>query len=102
MNPQDIAPMILGLAMMATIGGVILFCPLTKRLGDLLELMIKERRTQPLPDSRLKETLERMDERLHMLEERQDFTDALIAQPARSRSLSPAQEAFTTEPRERS
>jgi len=88
MNPNDIGPMIAMLVLTVVVGAVILLRPITKRLGDLLEVMITERR-RPVPslEPRLQETLERIEERLRLVEEKQDFTDALIAHEARSGPL---------------
>lgn len=79
---DEIAPMLVLLTLILTTGGVILLRPLAKRLGDLLEIMAQQRRT--LPNSgdetaRMREVLETMDARLARLEERQDFTDALLS-----------------------
>ncbi len=74
------APMIVSLTLILTAGGVLLFRPLAKRLGDLLEIMSKQRRGE-LPGTevaKLSELLETMGARLSLLEDRQDFTDALL------------------------
>lgn len=78
---DEIAPMLVLLTLILTTGGVILFRPLAKRLGDLLEIMAQERRAVPESDGaeRTREILERMDARIELLEERQDFTDALLS-----------------------
>jgi hypothetical protein len=92
-DSSDVAPVIVGVTFMLMVAGVILLRPITKRLGDLLELLILERRRQsaaPLP--RLGETLERMEERLRLLEERQDFTDSLVHGRAKPRALSAAED----------
>jgi len=79
MNPNDIAPMIVGTTLILVTGGVVLLRPLTKRLGDYLETLTRARRApQAAIEPRIVETLERMEERLRMLEDRQDFTDSLL------------------------
>ena len=81
MNPSDIAPMVVGLTFMVVTGGVLILRPIAKRLGDYLETLAAARRAQlqQPTDRRLVETLERVEERLRLLEERQDFTDAMLA-----------------------
>jgi hypothetical protein len=54
--------------------------PVAKRLGDLLELMAKQR-TGELDDpgsQRLNTLLEAIDTRLGLVEERLDFTDSML------------------------
>lgn len=78
---DEIAPMLVLLTLILTTGGVILFRPLAKRLGDLLEIMAQQRRAVPESDdsARMREILENLDARVSLLEERQDFTDALLS-----------------------
>jgi hypothetical protein len=78
---DDIAPMLVLLTLILTTGGVILFRPLAKRLGDLLEIMAQQRRAVPENDdaARMREVVETMNARIALLEERQDFTDALLS-----------------------
>jgi hypothetical protein len=84
MNPNDIAPMVLGVVFVLTFGGVLVLRPLVKRLGSYLDLLVDERRrtgpvgVQPVSDSRVVNALENLDRRLARLEERQDFTDELL------------------------
>ncbi|HSL71007.1 MAG TPA: hypothetical protein VK864_12245 [Longimicrobiales bacterium] len=85
MNPNDVAPMVLGVAFFVVTGGVLLLRPITKRLGTFLEVLAEERRraiTAPPPptdEARLVGVLEILDRRLARLEERQAFTDELLA-----------------------
>ena len=75
--------MVLGVTFFVISGAVILFRPITKRLGTYLEVLANERKTvQPqaaLDDGRLANVLESLDQRMRRLEERQAFTDALLA-----------------------
>ena len=75
--------MVLGVTFFVISGAVILFRPITKRLGTYLEVLANERRTtQPaasIDDGRLANVLESLDQRMRRLEERQAFTDALLA-----------------------
>jgi hypothetical protein len=81
MNPADVAPMVVGLTLIVVTGGVLVLRPLARRIGDYLEMLIASRRAeQNLPrDPRMQESLERIEERLRLVEERQDFTDAMLA-----------------------
>ena len=103
MNPSDIPPFIAAMTFMILGAGIILLRPLTRRLGDLLEVMVTDRRRASLapPDLRVHETLSRIEERLRMLEERQDFTDSLLARSAARPGLpTGSQPGPVTQPRE--
>jgi hypothetical protein len=82
MNPNDVAPMVMAVVMFLTVGGVLVLRPISKRLGAYLEMLVDERRraapAPQVPDERLVSALENLDRRLARLEERQDFTDALL------------------------
>jgi hypothetical protein len=74
-----IAPMIVSIVLMLTVGGVLVLRPIAKRVGDLLELYAKDRRDGLEGDvSQVRDLLETMNARLHLLEERQDFTERLL------------------------
>ena len=80
-----IAPLILGVVVVLAVSGVILLKPLSKQLGTLLEAMAKER-TEPqlgVELGHVRDLLETIDGRLSLVEERQDFTDALLNNPER-------------------
>lgn len=80
MNPGDVAPMVISLALIITTGGVILLRPISKRLAELLHAMTQER-LSPRADAdlgQLHEQLSIVNGRLALLEERQNFTDALL------------------------
>jgi hypothetical protein len=88
-NPDDIAPMVIGLAFIVVTGGVLVLRPLAKRLADYLDLLVsrsKAERALP-PDDRLREVVERLEERVRFLEQRQDFTDSMLASGQGRRSL---------------
>ncbi|HEX2190972.1 MAG TPA: hypothetical protein VHG51_18835, partial [Longimicrobiaceae bacterium] len=79
MEPS-IAPMIVMVTGIVTTGGVLILRPIAKRLGHLLEAMTHERR---LPDrgaeiAQLRDVLQSLDARMALIEERQDFTEALL------------------------
>jgi hypothetical protein len=77
---EVIAPMVMLIVLILTTGGVILLRPLTKQLGNLLEAMAAERRDPALKEelTRLREMNDIMSERLTLLEEKQEFTEALL------------------------
>ena len=82
-----IAPMVIAVILTLTVGGVILLKPLSNKLGNLLEAMAKEK-SQPQVSGdleRVHDILDTINGRLSLLEERQDFTDALLADPERRR-----------------
>ncbi len=80
-----IAPMIFAIILTLTIGGVILLKPIANKLGQFLEAMAKERSEPQLNDQlgHIRDLVETTNARLTLLEERQDFTDALLNDPER-------------------
>jgi len=84
---EIIAPMIFGIIMTITIGGVILLKPLANKLGGLLEAMAKDKQQPQLgPElDQMRSLLDTIDGRLSLMEERQDFTEALLSDPDRHR-----------------
>ena len=90
MNPHDVAPMIIFTTLIVVSGGVVLLRPLARRLGDLIDVTIAERRRRLAPDDavsadndRMRSAVDAIDQRLRLLEERQDFTDALLSAESR-------------------
>ena len=58
---------------------VLILRPIAGKLGTLLDAMAREKSSSALEETRrLRETVEAMNERLSLLEERQDFTERLI------------------------
>lgn len=82
MSPE-IAPMIVMVTAILTTGGVLIFRPITKRLGSLLEVMTQQKlraaAADPAEQARIRELLTSIDSRLNLLEERQDFAEALMS-----------------------
>ena len=79
MEWEFIAPMIMTIVLILTVGGVMVLRPIAKRIGDLLELYVKDRREGLEGDvSQVRDLLETMNARLHLMEERQDFTERLL------------------------
>ena len=94
MGPAElelIAPMIFAIILTLTIGGVILLKPIANKLGHLLEAMAKERNEPQLGSEigHLRDLLETTNARLSLLEERQEFTEALLNDPERRRARLP-------------
>lgn len=85
---EIIAPLILGVLLIITVGGVILLRPISNKLGHLLEAMAKERQEPRTGEElgHIRELLETMNGRLSLMEERQDFTEALLADPDRRKA----------------
>jgi hypothetical protein len=80
MNPNDIAPMVMAVTLFLVTGGVILLRPLSRRLGELLEVMVRQKTEQPhTPElTQIRDLLLNIESRLSLLEERQSFSDALL------------------------
>ncbi|MSR36792.1 MAG: hypothetical protein EXR95_09180 [Gemmatimonadetes bacterium] len=80
---EIVAPVVMGIVFILTVGGVAIFRPIAKRAGELLEAMAAEKR-EPKPRSSSSDThlmielLETMNARIDRIEERQDFTDSLL------------------------
>lgn len=80
MEWEFIAPMIVSVVLILTVGGVALLRPVAKRLGALLDVMVMEKtRVSQADNGRLLETIETLNDRLSLVEERQDFTERLIS-----------------------
>jgi len=87
MDLEIIAPFIFAIILTLTIGGVILLKPIANKLGHLLEALAKDR-GQPQLDrelGHLRDLLETTNARLTLLEERQEFTEALLQDRDRQR-----------------
>jgi hypothetical protein len=84
MSP-DLAPMIVMTTGIITTGAVLILRPITKRLGRLFEVMAEQRLQQPAPPppapdmGQIRELLVGIDNRLSLMEERQDFAEALLS-----------------------
>lgn len=93
MELEILAPMLVAIVLILTVGGVVLLRPLSRRLGELLEVMAREREQPRLEGEveRLRDVVETMSGRLALLEERVDFTDALLSDSDR-RSLGPGRQ----------
>lgn len=75
-----IAPMIVSIIFILTVGGVLILRPLAKRVSELLEVYTREKQTGIEGDvHQIKDLLETMNARLQLMEERQDFTERLLS-----------------------
>jgi hypothetical protein len=83
MPAEVLAILIMVLAAIFTTGGVLIFRPIARRVGTLLEVTTLARQraanADPGDSARIRELLTSIDSRLTLLEERQDFAEALIS-----------------------
>ncbi len=76
---DNIAPMIVAVVLILTVGGVAVLRPIAKRISELLELYARDKQTGLENDvGQIRDLLETMNARLQLMEERQDFTDRLL------------------------
>ncbi len=75
-----IAPMVVAIVLFITVGGVLVLRPIAKHLGTLLEAMTREKLqgSDRQEMMHVRELLETMNQRLQLMEERQEFTDRLL------------------------
>jgi hypothetical protein len=77
-----IAPAILTLVLILSVAGVVLLRPLAKHLGVLFEAMVREKAAgTPKLDTQLgqiRDMLQTQGDRLALMEERIEFTEALV------------------------
>lgn len=79
MDWDVIAPMIVAVVFILTVGGVLVLRPIAKRVSDLLELYAQDRHAGlGIEIQQIRDLLETMNGRLQLMEERQDFTERLI------------------------
>ena len=85
MDWEFIAPMTVSIVFIMTVGGVAVLRPIAKRISELLELYARDRQAGIESDvHQIRDLLETMDARLHLMEERQDFTEKLLSSGRRS------------------
>ena len=86
MDWELIASMITIVVLTLTVGGVVLLRPIAKRLGDLVELMLRDKQQGIESEvGRMTDLLETINARMVLMEERQDFTERLLASPERTK-----------------
>jgi hypothetical protein len=86
--------MVVALTLIVTAGTVYLLRPIMARLGNLLEVMSKERLGE-LParsEDRQLELLESLNARMSLVEERLDFTDRLLVSKEQTVPVRPTDE----------
>ena len=91
---EFIAPMFISTVLIVTVGGVLVLRPISKRISELLELYSRDR--QGGVESgvlQIRDLLETMDARLHLMEERQEFTEKLLSSGGRSDTSAAAGES---------
>ena len=82
---EMVAPMIMSIVLFLTVGGVLVLRPISKHLGAYLEALTRQ---QLEPGNReelhqIREALDTMNQRLHLMEERQDFSERLLEERSR-------------------
>jgi len=86
---EELAPALVGITFFFSVAAVLIFRPLTKRLGDMLTQMQRDRQGARLDQgeiARVHNQMEQMQGRIELLEERLEFTERLLdpgQQPAR-------------------
>ncbi|HSH75467.1 MAG TPA: hypothetical protein VLA09_07290 [Longimicrobiales bacterium] len=86
MEWEFIAPMVVSIVLILTVGGVVLLRPLAKRLSELLDSYARDREAGVHVEmGRMRDLLETVNARLQLLEERQDFTERLLGTSEKER-----------------
>ncbi len=80
MDWEFVAPMVVAVTLFLSIAGVLIFRPLTKRLGDLIDVTSRSRQGQLGNDDlgKLTDIVNRLTDRIENLEERQDFAERIL------------------------
>lgn len=90
MDWEIIGPMIATIILVLTVGGVLVLRPIAKRLGDIAELMLREKQEGAQGElRRMADVLDTVSARMALLEERQDFTERLLASPDQAKEKDP-------------
>ena len=82
-----LAGMIFSLLCLVVIGGIILMYPLTRRLGQLMEQRLEDRRAGGTSDGELTAAVRALEGEVARLRERQGFVERLLEPGARSEEL---------------
>ncbi len=80
---HDIAPMVVSIVLFACTAAVLIFRPITKRLGDRLAAgkQVPPAAVDPAELAQLRQALEETSARLELMEQRLDFTERLLSAP---------------------
>lgn len=78
---EFIAPMVMGVTAFISVAAVLIFRPLTKRLGDLIEAISRDRQAKLSDENaqRVISIVEQLGDRIEQIEERLDFTERMLA-----------------------
>jgi hypothetical protein len=77
---EALAALVVPTVFILTVGAVVILRPIAKRLTDLIELYSRDRQAGIQSDvQQIRDLLETMNARLQLIEERQDFTERLLA-----------------------
>ena len=80
MDWDAIVAMVVMLAFFLTVGGVLILRPIARRLGTLLDAMAQQKIARSVAeDSRLREEVETLRQRLEQVEKRQDFAEGMMS-----------------------
>lgn len=81
MDPDAIAPMLVMITLILTTGGVLVLRPLSKQLAAYLQMLTQQKQSPALEQelARARELAATLENRLALLEERQNFAESLLA-----------------------
>ena len=87
-----VAPLIAVVTITLSAAAVLIFRPLAKRLGDLIEITGRRQSAEARSEdiARLTEVVSRLADRLEHLEQRQDFADRILVSMERTAGEHPA------------
>ncbi|MBX6362636.1 MAG: hypothetical protein IRZ00_02100 [Gemmatimonadetes bacterium] len=88
----DLVPMVISTSLFFSVAAVLIFRPLSKRLGDLIAVLAQSRagaataapKADDAETQRLRATVEHLTARLELMEERLDFAERLLATSGRA------------------
>jgi hypothetical protein len=80
-----IAPMVVAVVAILTVGGVAVLRPIAKRMSELIDLYARDRQSGLQGEvSQMRDLLETMNARLQLMEDRQEFTERLLSSGERT------------------
>ncbi len=86
MGGEDL--MVVIVVFIITVGAVAVLRPIGRRLGDIVEIMLRGKQGEGEGElRRMGDLLETVSARMGLLEERQDFTERLLASPDREKDV---------------
>lgn len=89
---EDLVPMVISTSLFFSIAAVLIFRPLSRRLGDLIAMLAQSRagasmaapKADDVETVRLRATVEHLTARLELMEERLDFAERVLAASGRA------------------